>query len=276
MKALKENNEIKDSPRDGDQGYLSEEDNINDDEEVIELDNGLLGTTAGRILVPESLKDKILKRFHDSPYAGHLGIKKTAARIQRRFKWPKMGKDIKEYVRGCEICAKRKAIGNHRSPLNHIPTPETVWQVMAIDIMGPLTQSGKEGNQYMLVMGEYLTRYIITAPMPDQTAETVSKTFVNNVILIHGVSEKVYTDQVTNFQSDLMSTRFKQYGITTVNTTAYRPQCDGMVERVNRILADIIRSYVSKKPKSCPTSFYQRLSLTTRQYTLVQVTTHFI
>ena len=113
MKTLKENNKIKESPRDGDEGYLSEDDKINDEEEIIELDNGLLGTTAGRILVPESLKEKILKRFHDSPYAGHLGIKKTAARIQRRFKWPKMGKDITEYVRGCEICAKRRRKSIH-------------------------------------------------------------------------------------------------------------------------------------------------------------------
>ena len=58
MMTLKENNEIKDSPRDFYEGYLSGDDNIDDDEEVIELD-GLLGTTAGRILVPESLKDKI-------------------------------------------------------------------------------------------------------------------------------------------------------------------------------------------------------------------------
>ncbi len=102
-------NAIDDSPQDSDQGYLTDEDNVyNDEEEVVELENGLLGTSAGRILVPESLKEKIFKRFHDSPYAGHLGIKKTTARIQRRFKWHKMGKDIKEYVKGCEICAKRK------------------------------------------------------------------------------------------------------------------------------------------------------------------------
>ena len=51
---------------------------------------------------------------------------------------------------------------------------------------GPLEESGRERNHYILVMGEYLTRYIITAPMPDQTAETVTRTFVNNVVLIHG------------------------------------------------------------------------------------------
>jgi hypothetical protein len=105
---------------------------------------------------------------------------------------------------------------------------------MAMDIMGPLVESGKERNQYTLVMGEYLTRYVITAPMPDQTAETVGRTFVNNVVLFHGVPEQVITIQGTNFQSDLMNVLYKQYGINRLRTTAYRPQCDRMVERVNR------------------------------------------
>ncbi len=78
-----------------------ESENENDTEEgdqIKEFDNGLLGTADGKIFVPEALKKEVLLRFHDSPFAGHLGIKKTLARIQRRFKWPKMARDIKEYV----------------------------------------------------------------------------------------------------------------------------------------------------------------------------------
>jgi hypothetical protein len=56
--------------------------------------------------------------------------------------------------------------------------------------------------------------------MPDQTAETVARTFVNNVVLIHGVPETVLTDQGTNFQSELMNIMYKQYGITRLKTTA--------------------------------------------------------
>jgi hypothetical protein len=41
---------------------------------------------------------------------------------------------------------------------------------------------------------------------------------------------------------------YMQYGINRLKTTAYRPQCDGMVERVNRTLADIIAGYVSEEP----------------------------
>jgi hypothetical protein len=129
-------------------------------DKIIEFDNGLLGTADGKIFVPEALKAKILMRFHDSPFPGHLGIKKTLKRIQRQFKWPKMAKEIKEYVNKCEICAKRKAIGSSKAPLNPIPPPDHVWQIMAMDLMGPLTPSGPDNHVYILVMGEYLTRYV--------------------------------------------------------------------------------------------------------------------
>ena len=72
-----------------------------------EFENGLIGTADGRIFVPESLKKKVLMRFHDSPFAGHLGVKKTTARIQRRFKWKKMVKEIREYVANCELHEKK-------------------------------------------------------------------------------------------------------------------------------------------------------------------------
>jgi hypothetical protein len=50
-------NAIYDSPQGSDQEYLTDGDNVyNDEEEVVEQENGLLGTFAGRILVPESLK----------------------------------------------------------------------------------------------------------------------------------------------------------------------------------------------------------------------------
>ena len=159
-------------------------------------------------------------RFHDSPFAGHLGVKKTLARIQRRFKWPKMAKEIKEYVSKCELCAKRKAVGSSKAPLNPMPPPMHVWQIMAMDLMDPLTPSGPDNHVYILVMGEYLTRYVTVASLPDQTAESVAKAFIKNIITRHGVPEKVYTYQGSNFMSDLMASLYKQCGFTAIRTSA--------------------------------------------------------
>ena len=223
------------------------EDDSDNDLDFVELYNGLIGTADGRILVPETFRPKILQRFHDSPYAGHLGTKKTIARIKRRYLWPKMTKEIKEYVRKCEICAKRKAVGSSRAPLKPMPPPDHVWQTMAMDIVGPVTESD-EGYVYILVMSEYLTRYTVTAPMKDMTAETVAKVFIEKIVLQHGVPERVLTDQGTNFLSQLMDELYRQLGIERLRTTAYRPCCDGLVERFNRTLGDMLASYVSKTP----------------------------
>ena len=66
------------------------------DTEYIELPNGLMGTRTGKILVPESMKAEVLKRFHDDRLAGHLGTRKTIVRIKRSFIWKSMIKEIKE------------------------------------------------------------------------------------------------------------------------------------------------------------------------------------
>ena len=168
-------------------------------------------------------------------------------RIQRRFKWPRMASDIKDYIRSCEICAKRKAVGSSKAPLQPMPPPDHVWQTIAMDLMGPLNPQS-ENFSYILVIGEYMTKFIVTVPLIDQTAESVAKAFVNNIILQHGVPERVLTDLGSNFQSEFMDILYKQFGIERLRTTAYRPQCDGMVERVNRTLADMLASYVSSHP----------------------------
>jgi transposase-like protein len=92
-------------------------------------------------------------------------------------------------------------------------------------------------------MGEYLTRYVTAVSLPNQTAESVAQAFIKNIITRHGVPEKVLTDQGTNVMSNLMASLYKQCGVTGIRMLAYRPQCDGMVERVNRTLADMIASY---------------------------------
>jgi hypothetical protein len=69
---------------------------------------------------------------------------------------------------------------------------------MAMDIQGPMDLTEK-GNKYILVMGEYSTRYMIAAAMKDQTADGLHEAFRDKIILTHGVPEEVLTDQGTNF-----------------------------------------------------------------------------
>jgi len=76
----------------------------------LELYNGLFYKGDALVIpdVPE-LKKSILKELHDSNYSGHVGIHGTQHNVRRRYWWPRMATDIREYVQGCQVCQRGKA-----------------------------------------------------------------------------------------------------------------------------------------------------------------------
>ena len=72
--------------------------------------------------------------------------------------------------------------------------------------------------------------------MPDQKSRRIASILVEEVIPFFGVPEALLTDRGTNLLSNLMLDLCKGLGIKKLNTTAYHPHCDGMVERFNTTL----------------------------------------
>ena len=58
-----------------------------------------------QMYVPDGrLRLTLMHDAHDAVAAGHLGIDKTYEHLRRRFAWPRMKKDVYEYVRSCNSC----------------------------------------------------------------------------------------------------------------------------------------------------------------------------
>lgn len=58
-----------------------------------------------------------------------------------------------------------------------------------------------------------------------------------------GIPAEILTDQATNFMSKLMKTLYQQLGITGIRTTPY-PETDGLVERFNGTLKNMLKKFV--------------------------------
>ena len=203
----------------------------------------------GKIIVPESMKNLVLEINHDHMLAGHLGVAKTLLKIKRQFTWPSMAKDVKQYVKTCLQCARRKALGSSKAPLQPLLPSERVWERIAMDVVGPLPES-REGNKYILVLSDYASRFALTVAMEDQKAKTVAFHLTDKIISKYGAPEKVLTDQGTNFLSKLIEEICILFKIKQLRTTSYHPQTDGLVERFNRTLCDMLSNYVSEEPDS--------------------------
>ena len=84
-------------------------------------------------------------------------------------------------------------------------------------------------------------------PVPDQKAITLVRLLVEEVIPLFGVPEALLSDRGANLLSLLMQDVCQLLGVKKLNTTAYHPQCDGMVERFNRTLKSMLRKHASTK-----------------------------
>jgi transposase InsO family protein len=216
--------------------------------------NGLLyytGTPKNRdiadlLVIPKTMVAEILHAFHDDIFAGHLGLKRTYAKIKQRYFWHNMYADIKLHCDTCVSCHTRKSPHETpKAPLVSIPVGGPFDRV-ATDIMGPLPLT-EAGNKYIIVFTDYLTKFCMTSPLRDVTAESTARVFLSEVILRHGAPVELLSDQGKNFTSKLIDEVCKLCDTRKSNTSPYHPQTDGLVERFNKTLATMISMYVNKK-----------------------------
>ena len=72
-----------------------------------------------------------------------------------------------------------------------------------MDILGPLPLTNR-GNKYVLVVADYLTKWVEAYPMPNMEAKTVAELFVSQFVCHFGVPDVLHTDQGRNFESNLL------------------------------------------------------------------------
>ena len=136
------------------------------------------------------------------------------------------------HCRECEECQKLKLPIPTRAPLVNVPVGRP-WQMVAIDILEvPLSN---RNSRYLLVVQDYFTKWPEAIPIPDQTAARITKEMVK-LFCMYGIPDIVHSDQGRNFESTIFRQTLEVFGIKKSHTTAYHPEGDGMVERLNRSL----------------------------------------
>ena len=104
----------------------------------------------------------------------------------------------------------------------------------------PLTTRGKK---YVVVFMDYFTKWVEAYVVPDQQAQTIVRLLVENIVCRHGVPQELLSDRGSNFLSELMLEVCSILGIKKLNTSSYHPQTDGLVEKFNCTLINMISKH---------------------------------
>ena len=203
-----------------------------------------------RIVIPNenTLKTRIISQHHDSITSSHPGSTKTIELISRLFYWKNMHYDIKQYVSSCLPCQSNKFSTKSPQGLLHpIPTPDTRWHTITIDLITSLPKS-KSGNDAIFVIVDKFSKmvhYIPTVTTID--APSLAELLINNVIKLHGLPNVIISDRDPRFTSSYWNAVMKQLTVKLSMSTSYHPMSDGQTERANRTLEEALRAYVNYK-----------------------------
>ena len=92
---------------------------------------------------------------------------------------------------------------------------------------------------FMCLMVDYFTKAVEFAPIPDKSAGTVARAVHDYWFMRYVMPEWVTTDNGTAFAGAFRH-QLERFGIDHVQTSTYRPQSNGAVERLVRTMKDVL------------------------------------
>ena len=189
-----------------------------------------------------------IEKFHNA-LVGHQGISRTYELMKaQNYDWMYMHSDISKYITECPLCQKcRLGQGNVDAALHTsvITEPGTSW---CMDTIGPLP-SDLYGNVYIITACDGFTRWVELEPTKNANTDCFL-TFLVKLIGRYGLPKFIRTDQGGQFDANLVEELLTLLTVIHQHSLAYRPQANGIVERMNaevmrhlRILVNAIKSF---------------------------------
>ncbi len=159
----------------------------------------------------------MLVHAHNSPCAGHKGIKATYEALKQVAYWPQMRKVVADYIQGCLV---------------------VIWPDLQIDWVGPLTKSAI-GNKYFLTVTCVFTKWLECLPAPNDTAQTTAYLLMNHIFSWFGLPSHVNTDWETHFTAKVIQQLKQMLGVKADLHISHHPQSSGQDEGANRTVINI-------------------------------------
>lgn len=210
-------------------------------EGVLQVALPIRQTRSLRVVCPQDLREEVINTIHRE---AHFGFNKTLAIVRQKWFWPGMTSQVRRWVKCCVQCQKAKPTTQSQSSDQNKLTAGRPWQVVAVDLCGPLPETTR-GNTQILVLADHFTRWYDAIPIPDGRAQTVAKVLDERVFTYFGIPEVIHTDQGAQFKSELFTACCELWQCKKTQTAPYHPQGNSIVERLNRTMGNSLRAMLA-------------------------------
>ena len=99
-------------------------------------------------------------------------------------------------------------------------------------------------------MEDLFTRAAEMIPIPDKSAKTVASALIRDVFCRRGIPESIIlTDRGCEFDNQALSTIAQELGIDKKRISPLHPQANGIVERLNRTIGEMLRKTTDQQTR---------------------------
>nr|GEY06599.1 reverse transcriptase domain-containing protein [Tanacetum cinerariifolium] len=159
----------------------------------------------------------------------------------------KGAENLADLVKSSNACQRQGKISQRDEMTQNSIQVCEIFDAWGIDFIGPFPSS--RGNKYILVVVDYLSKWVKVKALSTNDARVVCK-FLKSLIARFGTPRAIISDRGTHFCNDQFTKVMLKYGVTHRLATAYHPQTSGQVKVSNRGLKRILERAVGENRAS--------------------------
>jgi len=208
-----------------------------------------------RLYVPLQLRQEVINEYHNKD---HLGVDKTYDAIKSKYFWPRLYKELSEYINNCVTCQQQSSF-NSKPLLQETDISPFPFAKIAVDLSGPYPTS-LSGNRYIISFIDIYSGYPECFPVPDKSAANIVQLLLDEIIPRHSCPLTLLSDNGSENCNEMVRETLREMNINHVTTSFYSPSSNGKVERLHRFMHDILAKNVKDNPSTWDVYLNQTLA----------------
>uniref|UniRef100_A0A673Z1Y7 Gypsy retrotransposon integrase-like protein 1 n=1 Tax=Salmo trutta TaxID=8032 RepID=A0A673Z1Y7_SALTR len=193
------------------------------------------------VVIEAERKRHIFLECHFNDIGHHLGQKKTVHKIQSKYYWLGIVKDVVDWIKVCETCQHTERNKNMTRTVRPIKV-EAPWEILGIDIFGPFPET-QQGNSSVVIVTDYFSKWVEAFPIQKRDCLSVARC-ISTSIYRFGAAKTIISTQSVDFCDEVTKHLCDRWNIVqSVSAVELNPLHD----RSSGLLKEAITQVVAEK-----------------------------
>ena len=175
--------------------------------------------------------------------------------LRRNYYWKGMRHEVTRYVKQCKLCQTHNSAST-RYVKGTFKVPKAPMDFISMDLMGKFNPPSTQGNKFVLTVICMLSSWTWCIPMVDKSVPVVVQAYLKNVHHLFGPSQKILSDNGSEFKNQLFETIAQELGIEhKLYSPPFSPQSNGWIEGFHTFLKACLAKHVNQElewDEMCP------------------------